>query len=461
MDSFSILTPALLTHENGFDCSCGKHHCMHVKHLRIGAGAIDSVVEAVKTLNAIHPMVVCAPDVLELAGKKVNALLTNAGIPHKLFVVPTDSSGCVEPAEEATGSVILNFDQRSDLLIGVGSGVISDICRLVSTTAKIPLLIVGTAPSMDGYASASSSMVVNRIKQSLSLKAPDGIILDTDILAHAPMKLLCAGLGDMLAKYTALCEWKLAHLIQGEPYCTEVADLVHRALDKVISNVAGLKHRDKAAVQAVAEGLVTSGIGMAFVGNSRPASGLDHYFSHCWEMMALAKGCPYELHGIQVGLGTLYTVMILEKLKTVYPTMDRVKAAISAFDADAWAENIRHVFGAASDGIIAAANQLDINNQQIRRERAQKIIQHWDEIIKIIDESIPSSETLRDLMENAGLPTNYLDIGITLQDVIDAFTYSRGVRNKYLTSSIIWDIAYMDALAQWLCSTISPKTEVQ
>ena len=282
MDFFSSLSPAELTRSRGFDCACGQHHCMYVKYLRIGSGVIAGVPEAVKAIGSARPMVVCAPDVYELAGKKVDALLTDAGIPHSIFTVPTDARGNIEPAEEATGSVVLNFDQRCDLLIGVGSGVINDICRVVSTTAKIPMLIVGTAPSMDGYASASSSMVVSRIKQSLSLKAPEGIILDTDIMAEAPMKLLGAGLGDVLAKYTALCEWKLARLLRGEPYCEEVAALVKNALDKVVTNAAGLKNRDKAAVQAVAEGLILSGVGMAFVGHSRPASGLDHYFSHCW-----------------------------------------------------------------------------------------------------------------------------------------------------------------------------------
>ena len=56
---------------------------------------------------------------------------------------------------------------------------------------------------------------------------------------------------------------------------------------------------------------------MAFAEISRPASGLEHYFSHMWEMMALERGEPYDLHGIQVGVGTLLTLRIYQKLLSV------------------------------------------------------------------------------------------------------------------------------------------------
>ena len=456
VERFSDLSSAELTRSRGFACSCGRHHCMHVKYLRIGRGAVQGVAEAVRALGATRPMVVCAPDVIEAAGGIVDSLLTQAGVPHSLFIVPPDPLGRVEPAEEATGSVVLHLDRDCDLLIGVGSGVINDICRVVSTAAKIPMLIVGTAPSMDGYASASSSMVVGRVKQSLALNAPDGIILDTDIMADAPMKLLAAGLGDVLAKYTALCEWKLAALLRGEAYCSEVAALVKNALDQVVRNAPGLKRRDPDAVQSVAEGLVASGIGMAFMGSSRPASGLEHYFSHCWEMMALARGRAYELHGIQVGLGTLYTVMIMERMKDApRPDMAGVEAAISAFDPAAWEANVRRVFGPAAGAVIALEEQLGKNAPEGRRARAQKIIEHWDDIVRIIGESIPSSAEILALMRDAGLPADPEGIGVSAQDAVDAFVCSRDIREKYLTSSMLWDIGYMEEFARWLSAAVA------
>ena len=273
MRSFSDLTSKELTIKDGFDCSCGMRHAMHVKYLDISSGASDKAADAVKALGCSHPYMLCDRNTYAALGKKVASLLSDAGIEYLLHIIPTKDGENLEPSEYAVGSALLSYDENCDLILAVGSGVINDTGRVLAAKLKLPQLTAGTAPSMDGYASASSSMIVNNVKQTLPLKAPEGLILDTGILSQAPMKMLCAGLGDMLGKYTALCEWKLAVLFRGEHYCEEIAALMKNSLDKVMSNAKGLKSRDKKAVEAVTEGLVNSGIAMAFLGNSRPASG--------------------------------------------------------------------------------------------------------------------------------------------------------------------------------------------
>ena len=52
------------------------------------------------------------------------------------------------------------------------------------------------------------------------------ILGDIDILKNAPLHMLKSGLGDMLAKYISLCEWKIAQLLIGEYYCETVAELI-------------------------------------------------------------------------------------------------------------------------------------------------------------------------------------------------------------------------------------------
>ena len=51
--------------------------------------------------------------------------------------------------------------------------------------------------------------------------------------------------------------------------------------------------------QAVFDGLVIGGIAMAYAGVSHPASGVEHYFSHVWDMRGLEFGTKVDLHGIQ------------------------------------------------------------------------------------------------------------------------------------------------------------------
>ena len=380
----------------------------------------------------------------------MTALLEQNRIPYSLTVIPCGEGEQIKPNEFAVGSVALNLDHRCDILIAVGSGVINDTCRVVSKVAQRPYIIVGTAPSMDGYASGSSSMEVNKIKQSLPEQLPGAIICDASIMARAPERLLWAGFGDMLAKYSALCEWRIAELVNDEYYCENIARQVRDSLNQVVDQAEGIKRRDEGAICSMAEGLVLSGIGMAFAGSSRPASGLEHYFSHCWEMMALARGEESDLHGIQVGVGTLLTLRLYEHMKTIRPTFERVEAAVAAFDQESWEKRIRSLFADAADEILTMAARVEKNDGEKRKERAKKIINHWDDIVRIMEETLPDYHAVEEKMHSLGMPTRAEQIGLRREDVINAFVCSRDVRDKYLLSSLLWDIGYLDEFARWL-----------
>ena len=157
---------------------------------------------------------------------------------------------------------------------------------------------------MDGYASATSSMTRSGLKISLPSRGADVILGDSDILCQAPMKLLRSGLGDMLAKYISICEWRVAHLLLGEYYCEEIADLVRSAVNQCVAHAEGLLNRDKDAVMAVFDGLIIGGVAMNYAGLSRPASGVEHYISHVLDMRAVEFGEKAELHGLQCAAGT-------------------------------------------------------------------------------------------------------------------------------------------------------------
>lgn len=206
----------------------------------------------------------------------------------------------------------MHYDTKCDLIIAVGPGVINDIGKFLSKLTKTSHIIVATAPSMDGYASATSSMAMDGLKISLPTKCPDVIIGDTDVLKNAPIRMLQAGIGDMLAKHVSICEWRIAHLLIGEYYCEYVADLVRSALKKCVENAYGVLKRGPEAVKAVFDGLIIGGRAMEYAGISRPASGVEHYISHVWDMRGLEFGTKTDLHGIQCAIVTLVATPIYE-----------------------------------------------------------------------------------------------------------------------------------------------------
>lgn len=449
MQGFENLPIEGLIRPEGFDCGCGVHHAVDLKYLKIGCGAVKQTGEAVRVLGAKKPFVVCDKNTRQ-AADKVCGVLENEGIAHTLFMIPQGDLARLEPDERALGAIAMTYDTSCDMIIAVGSGVINDLCKVFSYDLGIPQMIVGTAPSMDGFASNSSSMVVNGVKTTLYNRCPAAIVLDVDIMRNAPMRMLWAGLGDMAAKYISLCEWRIANIVIGEYYCEHVAQLMRNALKRIMAASDGLKDRSAEAVQAVSEGLVLSGIAMSFAKVSRPASGLEHYFSHVWEMLALERHEESDLHGIQVGVGTVLTMKIYEEIRKLKPDREKALNAMRAFDEDAWRDRVKRVFGKTAPQVLAIEEKTRKNDPAKHAVRLERIIENWDRILAVIDEELPDIGWLFDKMRITGMPMTPEDLGLSRQDVADAFVCSRDIRDKYLSGSMLWDLGEMDAFAERL-----------
>ena len=447
MPRFDQMSLKELIRPEGFDCECGRHHVCALQYLKIGRGAVESVPEMLAAMGKKRPFVVCDQNTYEVAGRRVCEILDRAGVEHGLYVIPGKR---ISPAEWEVGSALMHYDPRCDMLLGVGSGVVNDTCKVLAHAIGVPSAIVGTAPSMDGYASNSSSMEVNHVKVSLYNHAPVGILLDSEILAQAPMRMLWAGLGDMVAKYIAVCEWRISHIVTGEFYCESIAQMMRSALKKIVDASDGIAKRDPDAIQSIAEGLVVAGMAMAYAEISRPASGLEHYFSHMWEMMALERGVPYDLHGIQVGVGTVLSMKLYRKIRQIQPDRAKAEAHMKAFSRADWEAQVRRIFGKTADEIIAIEDKTHKNDPARHAKRLDNLVNHWDEILKIIDEELPDYDALYPTMAKTGMPMRPSEINVPMDDVVNAFIGARDIRDKYLSCSFLWDLGLTDEFAEYL-----------
>ena len=438
---------AELIDPKGFECECGKHHVLHIKYIKTGRGVIDCVPEMLAALGAKKPFVLCDRSTYQAAGKRVCEILGSANIPYTLHVLPLEKPA---PDEWTIGNTLMRFDKSCDLVLGVGSGVINDTCKEIAFKTGLENAIVGTAPSMDGFASATSSMELDHVKVSLNNQCPQGILLDADILSQAPLRMLWAGFGDMVAKYVAVCEWRITHLVTGEYYCEAIADLMRTALKKIMSRADKIASRDPDVVLDIADGLVIAGMGMAFAGCSRPASGIEHYFSHMWEMQALERGLPYDLHGIQVGVGTVLSLRLYQFIKQQRPDREKMLAHAAAFNRADWEKQVRKVFGKAADEIIRVEDKVHKNDPQRLAKRIDALCENWEKILQIIDEELPDYDEIYALMKATGMPLEPSDIDISDDDVVTAYLGARDIRDKYLSCSFLWDMGLEQDAAQYL-----------
>lgn len=305
--------------ETEFDCSCGKHHSFNMKAISIKKGAINDLPKMAEPFKDKKILVVFDSNTYKVAGKKAVELLKENGfdqVKELLFEVGDD---ILIPDEKTLGRILIELDKDCALAIAVGSGVINDSVKYVTAKTNTPYIIVGTAPSMDGYVSAGAPIICDGFKLSPQAHLAYGVIGDTDILSTAPYELIAAGFGDIVGKITAIADWDVAVEINHEYRCNTCVTLVNRALDKVFKCADKLKQRNKESLGYLMEALILTGVAMALCGVSRPASGSEHMLAHYWEMDEIKHHKNPEHHGIEVGVATAVVSRFAEELKDILP----------------------------------------------------------------------------------------------------------------------------------------------
>ncbi len=302
-------------------CSCERgEHTAPVKAIEVSRGAIRKVAEILKGYRRIY--MVADENTYEAAGKQVEKLLQDAGMLSHTYILP----GTAMATAESVGEVLIHagigqnpydinrFSDNPDYVLAVGSGSVNDVCRMVSYRLGIEYGVCGTAPSMDGYASVVAPLVVQNRKIIYDCSIARHIIIDLDVCAKAPYELLLAGVGDMIGKYVAILDWELARQITGEYYCETVANNVIAANKRCIEAACRLQERRPEDVESIVKGLIDSGMGIAYTGTSRPATGTEHMIGQTWEVMDFENHRPNHLHGIEVGEATFAAISMYRRL---------------------------------------------------------------------------------------------------------------------------------------------------
>ncbi|NLC42922.1 MAG: sn-glycerol-1-phosphate dehydrogenase [Clostridiales bacterium] len=433
-----------LFREGGFSCKCGKHPLTDVKEVSVGHGALRQLPELVRKYGGRKPFLIADRNTYQAAGEKVESLLKEQGIDFSSYIYPQEH---LEPDEFAVGQATMNFDKSCDFIVAVGSGTINDISKIIAMVTDLPFIIVGTAPSMDGFASNTSSMISNGVKITLQSACPVAILADLDIVCQAPKKMLQAGLGDMLAKYVSICEWRISNLINGEYYCEEVASLVRRSLKRCIESIEAMESGDSQAVENVIEGLILSGVAMGFAGISRPASGIEHYFSHIWDMRSLEFQTNSDLHGIQVGIGTVLALKIYSQVVGIKPNKAKALKYAEQFDHEKHNDFMREFLGTSAENLILLEKKEGKYDKDKHRERLDIILAKWQEILNIIDEELPTTDEVVNLLTSLEAPVDPSALGFTKEDVRKALMATKDIRDKYSVSRLLWDLGMLEELA--------------
>ena len=335
------------------------------------------------------------------------------------------TEGYLIPNEASIDQITQSVTEKTDLIIGIGSGVVNDLCKFVSFQKKLPFFIVATAPSMDGYASVGAAMITGNMKTTFDTHVAAAIIGDVDILKNAPMRMIQSGFGDIIGKYSALNDWKLAALVNGEYFCQYVYDLVLDTLKRTEALAAGIQTRDPEAIQTLMEALVITGVAISYVGNSRPASGSEHHLSHYFEIVGILNKEDYFLHGLDVAYSTIVTQQMREQLLTLDEPV-----TYYAHDLDIWEKNIRSRYSIASQGVLNLQNKCGFYQKDFLKIYRDK----WPEIKKLLAE-VPSSQAILHTLKVAGMDFSEFEALYGKQKIDDAIWFAKDLKDRY---TVLW-----------------------
>lgn len=233
------------------------------------------------------------------------ALLASDGLPAPLLELATSSisthgvqcvaqESVVDASFETAIAIFRQLPSTIDAVVGVGGGRAIDLAKYVSALAYRPFYAVPTSLSNDGFASPQASLTMAGRRRSFPTQPPSAIIIDVDLCLDAPRILWLSGVGEMVAKLTALNDWRTANNATGET----INDLACLLSDATVHQVLANPTYDRDGLRQLAVALLLNGVSMSICGSSRPASGSEHLVSHALDEISARP----RLHGIQVGL---------------------------------------------------------------------------------------------------------------------------------------------------------------
>jgi len=160
---------------------------------------------------------------------------------------------------ETVTELFCQSPRDADAIIGFGGGKALDVAKYIAFLCRLPYLSVPTSLSNDGFCSPQSSLTVGNRRRPLPSAMPFGVILDTAVCLNAPEILWHSGVGDLVSKFTAVTDWKMAFHAAGTP----VDDFAALLSDASVYQFLARPKRDLEGMTLLGTALLLNGISMS------------------------------------------------------------------------------------------------------------------------------------------------------------------------------------------------------
>jgi glycerol-1-phosphate dehydrogenase [NAD(P)+] len=406
----------------------GEARHIPIETCHIGADAAVQMASFSRERCGKRVLVVSDENTRNAAGEAPFTALSAVGksVEEKVFDTekPLDAS-------DTLGRVVAKAGQDVDFYVAIGSGTVCDLAKYAGSEQDKPVLLYPTAASMNGYTSAIVALKVNGLKSTLPCAPALGIFADPAVVATAPIRMTAAGVADFLSKASSGSDWWVGHYLRGGYYTARAKEFIDCILDDLIAAAPGVGEGNLDAVAVVLEALLLSGLSMVVAGSSSPASGGEHLLSHYIDMKHSLFGSPNDLHGAQVGVGTIHCLGLWERVLALEPDRIDIEACVDAQPSDdkvrAW---INEDWGPIADSVWDQWQQKRLTPDALRAELT-RVREELHTIREGLRDDLLPPETVAAAISAAGGPITPEDLTIDVDDFSDGVDRARFIRNRF------------------------------
>jgi glycerol-1-phosphate dehydrogenase [NAD(P)+] len=402
------------------ECECGKTHRIEPEEVIYAPDAVQEVAGAVERfVRTPRAAVVMDARTGSIAGRRIVSSLIERGMEVDSIQVPDPPGGGDPVCDSETFDEVSLGCEKAECVIAAGSGVLCDLGKWAAFEQDIPFVCFATAASMNGYSSANVAATVNGVKTMVRARPPKVILSSPDVLRNAPYEMTASGLGDVLAKSVSSADWRMNQLLFGDYYCQRANALIAHIEVCIIREPALLARKDPSAIERLFDALLLTGTAMTMAESSAPASGGEHLVSHTLDMMAMRDRAAHDMHGRQVGIGTILASELYRRVLAL--ETPRAEDVSGEIDAGFW--------GSSGSDI-----QRLYTKKAVRIRECAAMIQRagtWDRLRTELGSMARPPHEIRDCLASARAAYRAADIGCSRKRLVQALLHAHEIRDRF------------------------------
>jgi glycerol-1-phosphate dehydrogenase [NAD(P)+] len=275
------------------------------------------------------PLFICGEKSYRELGEKIFSQCKSTLTDSEIIIAPKISK------ELITNDLAQEYLKSQSPIVGIGGGKILDFAKYLSFKTGRTFISIPSNAAHDGIFSPISVIA----GFSLGSKMPDHLMISLNTLEKAPLISIQAGIGDLIANFTAINDCYISEAFKDEAINQEAINLAYQGSLELVDLIYAAQSNNGTATKPAEaslellrspnflrqfiRSLVLSGMAMYHANSSRPCSGSEHMISHAID--AIYGHGVKAAHGIQVAIASYFIYpQQLEVLKKINHSPERI-----------------------------------------------------------------------------------------------------------------------------------------